>query len=370
MIVLVVNGGSSSLKSQLLDTAGGQVLARSLIERVGSPEMPDHAAALRLALENMPLNLVEAVGHRVVHGGERFVRPTLLTPEVLDVLETLNPLAPLHNPPALAGIRAALDLLPGVPNVAVFDTAFHATLPPEAFLYAVPHDLYEQHGVRRYGFHGVSHAYVAREAARVLERPLTELRLITLHLGNGASACAVEFGRSVDTSMGFTPLEGLVMGTRSGDLDPTLALWLAAREGVDGAGDLLNRESGLKGLSGVSGDLRDLHAAREAGNPRALAALMVMVHRLKKYVGAYAAVLGGLDALVFTGGIGEHDAWTRAQVTQGLSLFGFQLDALANARHATRVTTGAPAALIIPTNEEGEIARQVAELLGEIARPL
>ncbi len=362
MIVLVLNAGSSSLKVRLLESAGGQVLANKLIERVGS-DVPDHAAALQLALADLPLGGVEATGHRVVHGGERFVQPTLLTPEVLDALDTLTPLAPLHNPPALAGIHAALDMLPGLPNVAVFDTAFHTTLPPEAFLYAVPYELYERHAVRRYGFHGVSHAYVAREAARLLGRPLGELRLITLHLGNGASACAVLRGVSVDTSMGFTPLEGLVMGTRSGDLDPALALWLAERDGAAAANTTLNRDSGLKGLSGVSGDLRDLHAAREAGNPRAQTALNVMVHRLRHYVGAYAAVLGGLDALVFTGGVGEHDAWIRAELIRGLGVFGFRLDSAANARHSTRVTSGAPAALVIPTDEEGEIARQTAELL-------
>ena len=370
MIVLVINSGSSSLKVQLLDTAGGQALAKGLIERVGSPEVPDHAAALHLALENVPLGQVGAVGHRVVHGGERFVQPTLLTPKILADLEPLTSLAPLHNPPALASIGAALEALPGVPNVAVFDTAFHATLPPEAYLYAVPHNLYEQHGVRRYGFHGISHAYVARRAAHILGRPLDTLRLITLHLGNGASACAVAGGISVDTSMGFTPLEGLVMGTRSGDLDPALALWLAQREGAARAEDLLNRESGLKGLSGVSSDMRDVHAAREAGDPRALMALKVTLHRLKKYVGAYAAVLGSLDALVFTGGVGEHDAWIRAELLKSLKLFGFQLDAAANARHATRVTAGAPAALVIPTDEEGEIARQVAGLLNGVQRPL
>lgn len=364
MIVLVLNSGSSSLKYQLIDTRSAEVRAKGLIERVGGEEVPDHRAALKLAARDLDLQDVAAVGHRVVHGGERFREATLLTAEALAVLEALTPLAPLHNPPALAGIDAAADLLPGVPNVGVFDTAFHATLPREAYLYAVPLALYERHGVRRYGFHGTSHAYVARAAAEELGRPLAELRLITLHLGNGASACAVLHGRSVDTSMGFTPLEGLVMGTRSGDLDPAIPLWLAQREGVARASDILNRESGLLGLSGLSNDLRDLHRAREQGDVRARDALNVMVHRLRAQVGAYVAVLGGLDALVFTGGVGEHDAWTRAQVVGGLSAFGLALDAEANARHAKRITRGAPHALVIPTNEEGEIARQTAELLG------
>ena len=370
MNILVINAGSSSLKYQLIDTAAGRVLVKGLIERVGGAGVTDHRAALLLALDNVPLDQIEALGHRIVHGGERFVRPTLLTPEVLGALEALTPLAPLHNPPALAGVRAALTALPGLPNVGVFDTAYHATLPPSAFLYAVPYDLYERYGVRRYGFHGVSHAYVAAEAARLLGRPLVDLRLVTLHLGNGASACAVKFGESVDTSMGFTPLEGLVMGTRSGDLDPALAVWLAEREGPAAAGATLNRASGLLGLSGVSGDLRDLHAAREAGNPRALDALNVMVHHLRKYVGAYAAVLGGLDAVVFTGGVGEHDAWTRAELIGGLGVFGFRLDPAANARHSTFITSGRPAALVVPTDEEAEIARLTAGLLKGLARPL
>lgn len=359
MRVLVLNAGSSSLKYSLIDTGGAGKRMGGAIERV-----TDHAEAVRQALAALPDGPVEAIGHRVVHGGERFVAPTRIDAETLDALESLSALAPLHNPPALAGIRAAQMELPGVPNVAVFDTAFHATLPPHAYHYALPHNLYAEHGIRRYGFHGTSHAYVARRAAEVLERDLNILRLITLHLGNGASACAVLHGHSVDTSMGFTPLEGLVMGTRSGDLDPAVALWLAGREGMERASAVLNKESGVLGLSGVSHDLRDLHKARQEGNKRAQLALDVMTYRVRKQVGAYAAALGGLNALVFTGGIGEHDAWVRAQVVGGLAFLGLQLDEAANAAHATRISTSTtPAALVIPTDEEGEIARQTAGVL-------
>ncbi|WP_027480952.1 acetate/propionate family kinase, partial [Deinococcus pimensis] len=265
MRVLVINCGSSSLKFQHVDTSTGEVLARGLVDRVGEAEVPDHRAALARALTGVRVEDVDAVGHRTVHGGERFREATEVSDEMLAELEGLSRLAPLHNPPALQGIRAARELLPGRPMVAVFDTAFHATLPRHAFLYALPYELYEREGVRRYGFHGTSHAFVSREAARVLGRDLRDLRIVTLHLGNGASACAVQGGVSVDTSMGFTPLEGLVMGTRSGDVDPAVALMLAQREGEAAASDVLNRRSGLLGLSGVSNDLRDLHRARLAG---------------------------------------------------------------------------------------------------------
>lgn len=362
MRILVINSGSSSLKYRFLG-ADGDVLAKGLIERIGQ-DVPDHRAALELALRDIDAASVDAVGHRVVHGGERFRDATVVTPEVIATLQELTPLAPLHNPPGLEGIRASLELLPGKPNVAVFDTAFHATLPPEAYLYALPFELYREHGVRRYGFHGTSHAFVAREAARLVERPLEDLRIVTLHLGNGASATAVRGGVSVDTSMGFTPLEGLVMGTRSGDVDPAVALWLAERFGVREANDLLNRRSGVLGLSGVSNDLRDLHRARAAGDERAQVALRVMVHRLRHYVGAYAAVLGGLDVLAFTGGVGENDAWVRAEVLRGLGFLGLHLDEAANDRGETRITRGdLPAALVVPTDEEGEIARQTAAVL-------
>ncbi len=359
--VLVLNAGSSSLKYQLLGEEG-RVYAGGLTQRIGEVgAVPDHASALRRVLSELPEDVaVMAVGHRVVHGGERFTQATRITPEVLEAVAELAALAPLHNPPAVQGIEAALASLPGVPNVAVFDTAFHATLPPQAYLYAVPYPLYAESGLRRYGFHGTSHAYVSRRAAELLG---SAEKLVTLHLGNGASAAAVLRGQSVDTSMGLTPLEGLVMGTRSGDLDPGAVLWLAEKFGVEETSRLLNRQSGLQGLSGVSNDLRDV---RQAHTERSALALMVMTYRLIKQVGAYAAAMNGLDALVFTGGVGENDAQLRADVLGGLTFLGFELDAAANLQRSgeRRVTTPqSKPALVIPTDEEGEIARQVRAVL-------
>jgi acetate kinase len=365
--VLVLNAGSSSLKYQLLDGEGVR-RAGGLIERIGEGGAdPDHAAALVRVLAALPREVnVQAVGHRVVHGGEAFREAKLITPEVIQAIQDLSSLAPLHNPPAVQGIRAAIKALPGVPNVAVFDTAFHATLPPQAYLYALPYELYSTEGVRRYGFHGTSHAYVSRRANEILggvDRAGPE-KLVTLHLGNGASAAAILNGLSIDTSMGLTPLEGLVMGTRSGDLDPGAVLWLANKYGLDETNTLLNRQSGLKGLSGVSNDLRDV---RSAGTEQAELALSVMTYRLIKQVGAYAAALGGLDALVFTGGAGENDIQLRADVLAGLGWLGFELDVEGNnvRGQEQRITTAtSKPALVIPTDEEGEIARQTRQVLG------
>ena len=360
--VLVLNAGSSSLKYQLLGASGARH-ATGLIERIGEAGAdPDHAAALLRVLAGLPPEIsVQAVGHRVVHGGEAFREATLITPEVVQAISDLSSLAPLHNPPAVQGIQAALKALPGVPNVAVFDTAFHATLPPHAYLYALPYEVYTQGGVRRYGFHGTSHAYVSRRANELLGGVE---KLVTLHLGNGASAAAILNGLSIDTSMGLTPLEGLVMGTRSGDLDPGAVLWLANKYGLDETNTLLNRRSGLKGLSGVSNDLRDV---RSAGTKHSELALAVMTYRLVKQVGAYAAALGGLDALVFTGGAGENDIQLRADVLAGLGWLGFTLDADANdvRGQERRISTpGSKPAFVIPTDEEGEIARQTRQVLG------
>ncbi len=360
--VLVINAGSSSLKYQLL--GGSEKLLSGLIERIGEPGGdPDHASALKRVLMELPPDVtVQAIGHRVVHGGEAFRAATPITPEVLDIIAALADLAPLHNPPAVQGIRAALAALPDAANVAVFDTAFHATLPPHAYLYALPYDLYSKEGLRRYGFHGTSHAYVSRRALDLLGRQAH--KLVTLHLGNGASAAAVLDGVSVDTSMGLTPLEGLVMGTRSGDLDPGAVLRLGELYGLEETARLLNKESGLKGLSGVSNDLRDVRAA---GTGRAELALAVMTYRLIKQIGAYAAALNGLDALVFTGGAGENDAQLRADVLGGLAFLGFELDPAANAERGgeRRITTPhSKPALVIPTDEEGEIARQTRAVLG------
>ena len=377
MKVLVLNAGSSSLKFSVTDTRARRHLTRGVVERVGSEEAVlrwngthpvrarDHREALEAVLERVDLTDVQAVGHRVVHGGD-LTENVRIDARVLERLEAFIPLAPLHNPANLAGIRAAQALFPELPQVGVFDTAFHQTLPPEAYLYAIPYALYEAHGLRRYGFHGTSHRYVAREAARLLNRPLEELCLVTLHLGNGASATAIRFGQSVDTSMGFTPLEGLVMGTRSGDLDPGVVLELVDRFGLEETRRILNQESGLKGLSGLSHDLRDLHAARRAGDAGAERALAVYTYRIKKYVGAFAAAMGGLDALVFTGGVGENDPEVRARVVQGLEFLGLVLDPERNRAGGPCITRAESRAhaLVVPTDEELAIAFEVARVLG------
>ncbi|MBN9606200.1 MAG: acetate kinase [Actinomycetales bacterium] len=384
MNVGVVNAGSSSLKYRVLalpeggaEGAPGEILAEGLIDRIGvagsgdsAPEVPDHDAALARMLADVAGIAIDAVGHRVVHGGERFDAPTLVDDGVEAAIEELAELAPLHNPPALAGIRAARRALPGVPQVAVFDTAFHRTLPPEAATYALDLDLARAHGVRRYGFHGTSYRYVAGATARFLGRPLADLRLVVLHLGNGASACAIAGGRSIDTSMGLTPLAGLVMGTRSGDVDPGALLHLArvAGLGADELDALLNRRSGLLGLSGHA-DMREVVAAAEAGDERAELALGVMAHRARHYVGGYAAALGGLDALVFTAGIGENSPEVRTRIVGGLAALGLELDPGRN-RGPERgprdlSAEGARArTLVIPTDEELEIARQTLEVVG------
>ncbi len=373
MRVLVLNAGSSSLKARYLEV-GGEVAFDRTIERIGedAADAPtDHDEAVQRVLttvEEHDLPPPEAVGHRVVHGGPALTAPTLLDDDALAAIEAVVPLAPLHNPANLAGIRAARAAFGDVPHVAVFDTAFHATLPPAAHRYAVPAAWARDYGVRRYGFHGISHAYVARRAAEVLGRPEQELRLVTAHLGNGQSVCAVDGGRSVDTSMGFGPLAGLVMGTRSGDVDPTVVFHLVREEGLalDEVETALNRRSGLLGLAG-SNDLRDVEERAAGGDDDAQLALDVMVHRLVGYVAAYAAGMGGLDGLVFTAGIGEHSALVRQRVCDGLALLGVAVDQAANEAvdGEVRIDAGTgPAVLVVPTDEEGEIARQVAEVVG------
>nr|WP_221276846.1 acetate kinase [Deinobacterium chartae] len=376
---MVINCGSSSLKFQITNPETGETHHRGIVERVGnaaatltldgrseSVTAPDHTAAMRQLAARLPLESIAAVGHRVVHGGERFRTPVRIGPEVMRTLQEMAHLAPLHNPANIQGIRAAAEVLPGLPMVAVFDTAFHATLPERAYLYAIESRFYTEHGIRRYGFHGTSHEYVTGQLAQRLGQPLEDLRVISLHLGNGASAAAVKFGRSVDTSMGFTPLEGLVMGTRSGDLDPAVALWIAERGGVEHARELLNKRSGLLGLSGVSNDLRDLRRAAGEGNRWAQRALEVMSYRLTKTVGAYAAAMGGLNAVVFTGGVGENDADTRAEALAGLEFLGIELDAQRNAsRGEARISADSSrvAVWVIPTDEELLIARKTLEVL-------
>ena len=376
MFILVINCGSSSIKAAVIDADSGERLSAALLERV-----EDHRAALAAALPGLLADAgiqgaVSAVGHRIVHGGARFSAAVRVDDEVEAAIEALIPLAPLHNPANLAGVRAARALLPDVPHVAVFDTAFHATLPSRARAYALPAELTERHGVRRYGFHGTSHRFVAEAAAAHLGENLRDLRIITCHLGNGASVAAVEYGRSVETSMGMTPLEGLVMGTRCGDVDPGVLLYIARAEGmdIDDLDHLLNRESGLKGLSGVGNDVRDIEERAAAGDERCRLALHVFAHRVRKYVGAYAAVMGGADAVVFTGGIGENSALIRHRVAQRLEFMGARLDEEAN--REARVGDGVPVAaispphgrcrlLVVATDEQLAIAREAAALARE-----
>lgn len=376
MNVLVLNAGSSSLKFSLTDTRAHRHRLRGLVERIGLPQAQltvegrteavaaaDHAEALDAVLHRLDLDLVEAVGHRVVHGGD-FTASSRITAEVVEQLEAYVPLAPLHNPANLAGIRAALAALPQLPQVAVFDTAFHQTLPERAWRYALPRRLADERRYRRYGFHGTSHRYVSGKLAQALGRPLEELRVVVLHLGNGASATAVRFGRSVDTSMGFTPMEGLVMGSRSGDLDPGLVLELARRHGVEATDRLLNKESGMLGLTGHS-DLRDVHRRIAEGDAHAALALEVYCYRIKKYLGAYAAAMGGLDAVAFTAGVGENDPVVRAQALEGLKFLGIELDREANARGGPRITReGSRVSVwVIPTDEELAIALDTERVL-------
>ena len=386
--VLVINSGSSSLKYSLVNAEDGSSDGSGLVERIGEPvgfvhhrgpggscddERPvaTHEDALRFALASFATHGpaledagLEAVGHRVVHGGDRFSAPTLVDDELVRVVEELVPLAPLHNPANVEGIEVARRLFPGVPHVAVFDTAFHQTLPPHAYSYAVPHSWATDHRIRRYGFHGTSVAFVSAAAADLLGRPVEDCRLVVLHLGNGASATAVDGGRSVETSMGFTPLEGLVMGTRSGDLDPAILLHLQRELGwtVDDVDRRLNRDSGLKGLAGHN-DFRELTRLREEGDPDASLAFEVYCHRLRKYVGAYYAVLGRVDAIVFTAGVGQHAWQVRSRSLAGLERLGIRVDEDRNRAPVTGpVDVSAEgsdvAVLVVPTDEEWEIARQ------------
>lgn len=374
--VLVLNVGSSSIRYQLVDPESGHSLVGGHRQDIGSDISTDHRAALREVVDELANHGVDAhhgppaaIGHRVVHGGSVFHHPVVVDEAVVSHIEALKPLAPLHIPASLAGITAMRQAFPAVPQVAVFDTAFHASLPPRAFTYAVPRQWREEYGVRRYGFHGTSFAFVARRAAALLGKPESESNLILLHLGNGASACAVRGGQSVDTSMGLTPVEGLVMGTRAGDVDPSLGPYLARVADVapDEYEDALNHGSGFMGLSGTS-DGRAIEQRRAAGDRDAALAFEVMAYRLRKYIGAYAVALGRVDAIVFTGGIGEHSAQLRTEVLDGLGILGVQLDASANQRESDdeRRVTGPHsriAAYVIPTNEELEIARATVAVL-------
>ena len=374
MKILVLNAGSSSIKYQVFGMEAQQVLVGGLIDRIGEAgsEMASHQDALARIIRHLQaagITDIQAIGHRVVHGGEHFKQPALIDAEVLATIRAMIPLAPLHNPANLQGIEVAQRLFPDVPQVAVFDTAFHQTMPPVAFRYALPVELYTEYRVRRYGFHGTSHHYVAQQAAAYLQRDLADLNLITLHLGNGCSAAAIAKGHSVDTSMGMTPLEGLVMGTRCGDIDPALHFYLQRETGLspNDVETLFNKKSGLKGLCGV-GDMREVQALADTGDTDAQLAEAMFAYRVKKYIGAYTAVLGRVDAVIFTGGIGEHSARIRAQVCANLQVFGIYPDAVKNAPHGTGILEFQQEAatlklLVIPTNEELEIARSTEQQL-------
>ncbi|HUX61637.1 MAG TPA: acetate kinase [Ignavibacteriaceae bacterium] len=395
MKILVLNCGSSSIKYQFIDTKEKIALAKGLVERIGMSsavlshsrydgdgikivgEILDHTIAIEYVLgvilsKNHGVidskDDIEAVGHRVVHGGETFSDSVLITDEVMQVLQDNIELAPLHNPPNIKGIQAVKRILPNVPQCAVFDTAFHTKMPPKSFLYGIPYELYKKHKIRKYGFHGTSHSYVAHKAAELLGKNINDLKIVTAHLGNGCSMSAVQNGISVDTSMGFTPLEGLIMGTRSGDADPSLILYIMGKEGLSlsEAGTLLNKHSGLIGISGVSSDMRELIAAIKEGNKRAKYAFDIFCYRIKKYLGSYAAAMGGLDAFVFTGGIGENSSEVRAEVCSNLEFLGIELDEERNNSNNEIISKSSSKVpvLRIPTNEELVIALDTSRIVG------
>jgi len=371
----IANGGPADKSKNAAEN--GKLLCKGLVERIGNDKsglthqkigadpvkktvnVSDHKEGIKVMLDAIvdtgygvidSISKIAAIGHRVVHGGEEFSKSTFITSEVLKYIEKYCELAPLHNPPALLGIKACKAILPDTPQIAVFDTAFHADMPKQAYLYGLPYQQYKKYGIRRYGFHGTSHRYVSIKAAKMLGRPLDELKLITCHLGNGCSITAVDKGKSVDTSMGFTPLEGLVMGTRTGDMDPAIVFYLMKKENldVDQIGDLLNKKSGLLGLSGISNDMRDLVRERDAGNERAKIAIEVFFYRIKKYIGAFIAAMNGVDAIVLTAGIGENSTWIKDRVTSELSV----LIKSCNAK-----------VIVVPTNEELMIAQDTFEIV-------
>lgn len=397
MKVLVINCGSSSLKYQLIDGQTENVLAKGLCERIGikggvlthesqridkvkvNVEMANHEVAFALVIEKLldskdgvikSLDEIGAVGHRIVHGGERFAASILLTEEVLKEVESCSSLAPLHNPANLTGIYACMEQMPKVPMVGVFDTAFHQTMPPKAYLYGIPYDYYEKYRIRRYGFHGTSHKYVSNRAAEILNKNSSELKTIVCHLGNGASICAVDGGKSVDTSMGFTPLEGLIMGTRSGSLDPAIIEFIAREENksVDEIINMLNKESGILGLSnGLSSDFRDMVQASKEGNEQALIALETYAYRVSQYIGSYAIAMGKVDVIAFTAGVGENNIEVRRLICQYLSFFDTTIDLVKNEIRGEELIISTPESkvtvMIVPTNEELAIARDTLEII-------
>ena len=395
MNVLVINCGSSSLKFQLINSESEAVLAKGLCERIGidgrltyqpaggeknvsEKAMPTHTEAIQFVIDALTdadtgvvksLDEIGAVGHRVVHGGEKFAKSVVVTPEVKAAIAECNDLAPLHNPANLIGIEACESLMPGTPQVVVFDTAFHQTMPEKAYMYGLPYEYYEKYKVRRYGFHGTSHSFVSKRVAEIVGKPYNATKTIVCHLGNGASVSAVLNGESVDTSMGLTPLEGLVMGTRSGDIDPAIMEFIAKKENLDIAGimNVLNKKSGVEGVSGVSSDFRDLEAAAKAGNKRAELAIDVFAYRVAKYVGAYTAAMNGVDNIVFTAGIGENCALVRTKVCSYLGYLGITIDEEANGKRGEEIVISTPDSkvkvLVVPTNEELPIARETVALV-------
>ena len=395
MKVLVINCGSSSLKYQVLDMTDESVLAKGLVERIGMDgsvinhtktgedkvvnevPMKDHKDAIAQVLAAIQdpehgvvsdMSEIGAVGHRVVHAGEMYAESVLIDDTVIKALEECVELAPLHNPPNLLGIAACRELMPSTPMVAVFDTAFHQTMPPESYIYAIPYEYYEKYKIRRYGFHGTSHKYVAERAAAMLGKDMSELKLITCHLGNGASVTAIKNGKVYDTSMGFTPLEGLVMGTRSGDIDPAIVTYIRQKENLQPgvANDILNKKSGVLGVSGVSSDFRDIESAVEEGNERAELALRMFAHRVKHYIGAYIAEMNGVDAIIFTAGVGENDISMREIICADMENLGIKLDPIKNKVRGQETVINSEdskvALLLIPTNEELMIARDTFNL--------
>lgn len=397
MKVLVINCGSSSLKYQLIDSDTEAVIAKGLCERIGidgrlthqtmgkdkytvDVPMPEHNAAVKYVLDALldqekgaitSLSEIDAVGHRIVHGGEKFANSVVISDEVMEAIEECNDLAPLHNPANLIGIRACQSHMPGVPMVAVFDTAFHQTMPDKAYTYAIPYEYYENYKIRRYGFHGTSHSFVSKRLAELIGKDIKDTKMIICHLGNGSSITAVDGGKSVDTSMGLTPLAGLPMGTRSGDIDPAILEFIAGKEGksVEEITTILNKKSGVSGLSGVSSDFRDLDAGMKNGNDRCRLALDVFCYSVKKYIGAYAAAMGGLDAIAFTAGIGENNPYVRRMATTGLEFMGIDIDEEKNDVRGdeTKISTDSSKiqVWVVPTNEELAIARETVELVSK-----
>ena len=398
MKILVINCGSSSLKYQLIDMDGETVLTKGLVERIGiegsrikhettgidkviiEEAMPTHKRAIELVLEAVvdknhgavkSMDEIGAVGHRVVHGGEQFASSVIIDDEVMKAIEDCIELAPLHNPPNIMGIEACKELMPNTPMIAVFDTAFHQTMDEDNYIYAIPYKYYEKYKIRRYGFHGTSHKYVANRAAEMLGKDIKDMNIVTCHLGNGSSVCAIQGGKTMDTSMGFTPLEGLAMGTRSGDIDPAIIPFIMDKEGMtfDEVNNMLNKESGVLGISGLSSDFRDLEIAAEKGDKMAKLAIDVFVNRVKKYVGGYVATLCSIDALVFTAGIGENSAYMRKKICEGLECLGLIIDSELNdvrgeEAQLNKDLTSVPI-LVIPTNEELMIARDTLELVSK-----